>query len=325
MPCPAGGDRVLLLPTFLIGLREGLEAALVVGILVAYPHAHRPSRRAAAAVGRRRARRRCSRSVIGAVLTFGAYTLTFEAQEIIGGTLSLVAVAMVTWMIFWMQQTARTPAARASRADIDRALAPGGCGRSSPSASSRWRARASRPRCCCGRWCSRSATRRPRSWARCSASSPRSSSAGCSRAGCCASTCAVFFTWTGAFLIIVAAGVLAYGVHDLQEAGVLPGPFTAPPRSIPTPAPSPSAWRASRSAGRSSSAQVLRPDSIAGRGPQATVGFMPQMSWLQVIAWAAYLAIVGTIFLRRARGVPATRPSLVVDPDTDLPHPLRRR
>ena len=34
---------------------------------------------------------------------------------------------------------------------------------------------------------------------------------------------AVFFTWTGALLILVAAGIFKYGVHDFQEAGILPG------------------------------------------------------------------------------------------------------
>ncbi|MGX1932409.1 iron uptake transporter permease EfeU [Microbacterium resistens] len=274
-----------MLATFLIGLREGLEAALVVGILVAY------LRR----LGRTDVLPRLWTGVaaaivlalgIGAVLTFGAYALTFQAQEIIGGTLSLVAVGMVTWMIFWMQKAGRTMKS-SLQGGIDRALESGtlwalvvvgfvsvaregiettlllwSMVQSFGDAPSALLGAVGGLLCAVavGWLLARGAVRLDLSR---------------------------FFQWTGGFLVIVAAGVLAYAVMDLQEAAVLPGPFSGG-------AGFPFGWAFDVST-------AIAPDGAIAVILQATVGFMPRMTWLQVLAWAAYLLIVGALFLRGLR------------------------
>jgi high-affinity iron transporter len=287
-----------VLATFLIGLREGLEAALVVGILVAY----------ISRLGRRDVLPKLWTGValavvlslaIGAVLTFGAYSLTFEAQEIIGGTLSIVAVAMVTWMIFWMQRAGRT-LQRTLEGEVDRALAHGtlwglvvigfvSVAREGIETTlllwSMVQSFGDAPLALLGALLGILAA------AVVGALLAR---------GMLRLNLRVFFTWTGALLIIVAAGVLAYGIHDLQEAGVLPGPFTVLAPVDPVTGTVavgagafPFGWAFDASA-------AIAPGSPLAAILQATVGFTPQMSWLQVIAWTLYVVIVTAVFVVRS-------------------------
>jgi len=287
-----------VLATFLIGLREGLEAALVVGILVAY----------VTRIGRRDVLPRLWVGVglavalavgIGAVLTFGAYTLTSGAQELIGGLLSLVAVAMVTWMIFWMQKTSRRMK-KTLEGHIDRALTHGGLwaivaigfvsvAREGIETTlllwSMVQSFGNAPEALLGALIGL-AVAVVLGWLLAK--------------GMVRLDLRTFFTWTGAFLVVVAAGVLAYAVHDLQEAG-LPGPFSA---AAPVDAVTggvvvgwaglPFGWAFDLSA-------AIPPGGPLAAVLQALVGFMPQMSWLQVIAWVLYIVIVGTFFLRGVR------------------------
>ena len=95
-----------------------------------------------------------------------------------------------------------------------------------------------------------------------------------------------FFTRTGVLLVLVAAGVLAYGVHDLQEARLLPG-LTALAFDV--------------------SAQVP-PGSWYGTLLKGTLNFSPATTWLEAAVWVAYVVPVLALYFRPSGSRPATRP-----------------
>ena len=95
-----------MLPTYLLSLREGLEAALIIGIVLgAVSKIRRNDLSPAVWLGTLTA---VGISILTAVLltTFGM-SLEEEAEEIFEGITMLIAAGILTWMIFWMGKQAR--------------------------------------------------------------------------------------------------------------------------------------------------------------------------------------------------------------------------
>jgi high-affinity iron transporter len=95
-----------MLPTFVIGLREGLEAALIVGIIASF----------LAQQGRRDALRRVWLGVVAAVLICVAVAIVLQVvsselpqqqQEQLETVIGGVAVVMVSYMVLWMRRHSR--------------------------------------------------------------------------------------------------------------------------------------------------------------------------------------------------------------------------
>jgi high-affinity iron transporter len=268
-----------LLGNYLIGLREGLEATLVVSILVAF--LVRSGRRdqlgpVSAGVGAA-----IAVSVAAAfILTYvAADLLDSDQQELFEAVTSLLAVIFVTWMIFWMRAFARSLATNL-RGRLEQAIGLGGLAvalvaflavaREGLETSLLFYAAA------------RGATGSGGPLLGISLGVASAAALGwLLYAGAVRINLTVFFRWTGLALILVAAGILSNGVHALQEYGVLPGPHTY-------------AWNISGwyDATGSWYGALL--------GGMFNVSATPTV--LQVVAWIGYLVPVLVLFLlpRRA-------------------------
>ena len=209
-----------MLQTFLTGLREGLEAALVVSILMSFMvrSGHRdriPALWAGVAVAV------IASFGFGALLHYTSATMSFEAQEAFGGILSIVAVVFVTWMVFWMRRAARTLKGELHE-KMSAAVEIGTIGVFVAALLAVGREGLETALFLYPTFQAQGAGAGPAVGALLGILTAVVMGILLYR-GVVSMNLAAFFKVTGAALIVIAAGVLAYGVHDLQEAGILPG------------------------------------------------------------------------------------------------------
>ncbi|WP_236792381.1 iron uptake transporter permease EfeU [Amycolatopsis sp. GM8] len=265
-------------PNLLIGLREGLEAGLVVSILLA----------ALKRTGAKTSPAPIWLGVLvaatlavgfGAVLTFSRAALSTTAQEAFGGTLSLIAVCLVTAMVFWMRRTARGLSGELS-AKVSGAVQIGAG------------ALALTAFLAVGREGLETALFL---WTTVQAAGESTAPLIGAAIGIAIAVLlcwllyrsafrlnlGVFFSRTAVLLIVIAAGVLAYGLGDLQGAGVLPG----------------HSWLAF------DLTATVSPDAWWVTLIRGVLNLTPSMTWLQVVAYLVYLAVVLTAFFRKPKTV----------------------
>ena len=94
-----------MLASFLITLREGLEAALIIGIILAYL-ARTDNRQGFKPVWLGTSLAVLVSLIAGAVVYLVAGEFTGRAEEIFEGLAMFVATGVLTWMIFWMRKQA---------------------------------------------------------------------------------------------------------------------------------------------------------------------------------------------------------------------------
>jgi high-affinity iron transporter len=216
----------------------------------------------------------------GAVLTFSRSELSTTAQETFGGVLSLTAVCLVTVMVFWMRRTARSLSGELS-AKVSGAVQIGAG------------ALALTAFLAVGREGLETALFL---WTTVQAAGESTAPLIGAAVGIAVAALLCwllyrsavrinlgkFFSRTAVLLVVIAAGVLAYGLGDLQDAGVLPG----------------RTWVAFDLSG------TISPDAWWVTLIRGITNLSPTMTWLQVVVYLAYLATVLAIFFGRKAAAP---------------------
>ena len=289
--------------SYLIGLREGLEMVLIVSVLVAYLV--------------KTGRRQHLVPVWGGVAAAAALSIGFgwalsyvsttvlggPGQELFDAITSTVAVALVTWMVFWMRRTARKLSGEL-RGRLDGAIGLGvgavvgiaflavareGLETTLLFFASAQGATSAAPLLGLGGGLLTSVVIGVGLYA-----------------GAIRINLSRFFMVSGALLVLVAAGIFKYAVHDYQEAGVLPG--------LTTHAFDASGW--------------LDPGSWYGALAAGLFNITPQPSVLETIAWLAYLVPVLVLFLlpaRPTRSTPAASSQLAPNIVSETPQHVEAR
>lgn len=261
---------------YLIGLREGVEASLIIAILVAY----------LVKLGQREALPRLWAGVglavlmsvvLGALLTFTEASLSDEAQENFAGVMSLAAVGLITWMIFWMAGHARAIKGHL-HGEVDKALAKSSWAIAIVAFIAVAREGLETALFLFAGAQSSGATSSPLLGALLGLATAVVIGLLLYR-GALKLNLASLFTWTGALLVVIAAGVLRYGVHELQETGVLPGKDNYVLDLTGS----------------------VDPAGVLASVVRAFFNVVPAMTALEIIAWALYIAIVMPLFFRVIR------------------------
>ncbi|MDL9945699.1 iron uptake transporter permease EfeU [Gordonia sp. ABSL11-1] len=293
----AGGAPSIFAQMFgsgLIGLREGLETGIVVMILVAY----------VVKSDRRDALKWIWAGVAAAVamvifvfliIHLGTSTVSTLTAELIAGLASLVAVAIVTFMVLWMSK-ASAHISSDLKDEMSNALITGGVSVMGLAFLAVGREGFETALLMVGYAESVSGGLWPLLGLLLGIVVAVVISILLYR-GAVRLNFHTFFLYTGIFLIFVAAGILAYGVRALQTVGWLPGGNTL-------------AFDISEHYDQSSWYGTV----LAG-----IFNFRPDPTALQVVAWCLYVAIVLTFFLRANR--PKRPPAPANGSSTETPAP----